>query len=84
LLADDTEKVMTPPTPLGPAGRLARLNAGAAALALAVGLSACTHTVRIETPEPIQINLNVKIEQEVVLRLDREVQDLVRSKPNLF
>lgn len=46
---------------------------------------ACTPTVRIAAPtEPITINLNVKIDQEVRVRLDKEVEDLITSNPDLF
>ena len=46
---------------------------------------ACTPTVRVAAPtEPITINLNVKIDQEVRVKLDREVEDLISSNPDLF
>lgn len=45
----------------------------------------CTPTVRVEAPkEPIVINLNVKIEQEVRVKVDREVEDLLETEPGLF
>lgn len=48
-------------------------------------LAACTHTVKIEAPsEPITINLNVKIDQEVRVKLDQEVEDLIAENPDLF
>lgn len=48
-------------------------------------LVACTPTVRLEAPaEPIEINLNVTINQEVRVRLDREVEDLIAENPDLF
>jgi len=57
----------------------------AALAALTFGLAACTHTVKIEAPkDPIRIDLNVKIEQEVVVRLEREVQELIKQNPNIF
>lgn len=46
---------------------------------------ACTPTVKIEAPDkPIEINLNVKIDQEVRLKLDDSVEDLISSNPDLF
>jgi hypothetical protein len=46
---------------------------------------ACTPKVQIEAPDkPITINLNVKIEQEVRIRLEKEVDDLLTSRPDLF
>ena len=51
-------------------------------LLLAAG---CTPKVQIEAPDkPITINLNVKIEQEVRVRLEKEVDDLLTSRPDLF
>ncbi len=55
-----------------------------AALVSAV-LAACQPTVKIEAPdEPIVINLNVKIEQEVRVRIEREIDDLLRENDELF
>ncbi|WP_293619683.1 YnbE family lipoprotein [Ponticaulis sp.] len=46
---------------------------------------ACTPTVRVAAPtEPITINLNVRIDQEVRIRLDREVEELIADNPDLF
>ena len=48
-------------------------------------LAACTHRVQVEAPkDPIVINLNVKIEQEVRVKVDREVEDLLADNPELF
>lgn len=47
--------------------------------------AACTPTVKVQAPtEPITINLNVKIDQEVRIKLDREVEDLISSNPDIF
>ncbi|MEM1389937.1 MAG: YnbE family lipoprotein [Pseudomonadota bacterium] len=53
---------------------------------LALGFAAaCTPTVKIEAPDkPIRIDLNVKIDQEVRVRLDDDVEDLIADNPNLF
>ncbi len=46
---------------------------------------ACTPTVRVAAPtEPITINLNVKIDQEVRVKLDREVEALIADNPDIF
>ena len=56
----------------------------AAALGLALA-AACQPTVKVEAPDkPIVINLNVKIEQEVRIKIDREVEDLMKTNPDLF
>jgi hypothetical protein len=51
----------------------------------AAALAACTPTVRIEpSDKPIKIDLNVKIDQTVRIQLDREVEELITSNPDLF
>lgn len=48
-------------------------------------LIACSPTVKIEpSDKPIVINLNVKIDQEVRVRLDKDVEDLIANNPDLF
>ena len=55
------------------------------ALAILLALAACQHKVQVEAPkDPIVINLNVKIEQEVRVKVDREVEDLFADNPELF
>lgn len=50
-----------------------------------LGLAACNPTVKVEAPDkPIVINLNVKIEQEVRVKVDKDVENLVQSNPTLF
>lgn len=47
--------------------------------------SACTPTVRVQAPnEPITINLNVKIEHEIRVRVDRELEELFSEDSGLF
>ncbi len=67
-------------------GRPHSLPARWALLLLASGLAAaCNPTVKVEAPDkPIVINLNVKIEQEVRIKVDKDVDNLVTSNPNLF
>lgn len=56
-----------------------------AASAVLIFAAACTPTVKVEAPsEPITINLNVKIDQEVRIRLDEAVEDLIADNPDLF
>ncbi|HUD49966.1 YnbE family lipoprotein [Parvibaculum sp.] len=50
-----------------------------------LGAAACNPTVKIEAPDkPIEINLNVKIEQEVRVKVDRELDDVLAKNPDLF
>ncbi|MEL7452420.1 MAG: YnbE family lipoprotein [Pseudomonadota bacterium] len=54
-------------------------------LGTALGLLACSPTVKLVAPdEPIEINLNVKIDQEVRVILEKEVEDLIADNPDLF
>jgi len=53
-----------------------------AAAALATPLAGC---ISLSAPEkPIEINLNVKIEQEVLVRLQRDVEQIIRQNPEDF
>ena len=55
-----------------------------AALALAMA-GACTPTVQLQAPDkPITINLNVKIDQEVRVTIDKDLEDLLAKNPDLF
>lgn len=57
----------------------------AAGASVALVSAACTPTVQLQAPDkPITINLNVKIDQEVRVRLDRELEDLIAKNPDLF
>jgi len=51
------------------------------------GLAAATlpGCIQVKAPDkPIEINLNVKVQQEVVVRLQRDAQDLIQNNPELF
>jgi hypothetical protein len=57
----------------------------AAALMLGLLGAGCSPTVKVEAPDkPIVINLNVKIEQEVRVKVDKDVDSLIKSDPNVF
>lgn len=59
--------------------RIARLLAGAA---MAAPLASC---ITVKAPDkPIEINLNVDIRQEVVVRLQQDVQQLIKQNPEAF
>ena len=45
----------------------------------------CTPTVKLEAPDkPIEINLNVKIEQEVRVKVERDLDREIMANPDLF
>jgi hypothetical protein len=49
---------------------------------LAFPLSSC---ITVEPPDkPIEINLNVAITQEVLVRLQRDVEQLIQQNPQAF
>jgi hypothetical protein len=69
------------PSIAGPSERGPALLAG---LVLLGTVAACTPRVQLEAPrDPIVINLNVKIEQEVRVRIERDLEDLL-DDPELF
>ena len=44
-----------------------------------------TGCISVKTPEkPIEINLNVTIRQEVLVRLQRDVEQLINQNPQAF
>jgi hypothetical protein len=54
-------------------------------MAAVLGAAACQPTVRVEAPDkPIVINLNVKIEQEVRIKVERDVDTLLQQNEGLF
>jgi len=62
-----------------------KLHLATAVAMTASALVACTPTVKVEAPDkPIVINLNIKIEQEVRVKIDREVEDLLKKNPDIF
>ncbi len=59
---------------------------GVALLTLTVvGLSGCTPRIEVAAPsEPITINMNVKIEHEIHVKVDKDVETLLKSRSDLF
>jgi hypothetical protein len=48
-------------------------------------LYGCTPRVQIEAPEkPITINLNVKIEHEIKVKVDKDLDDMFSKDKGLF
>lgn len=59
--------------------RKARLAAGIAA---AIPLTGC---ITVRPPDkPIEVNLNVNIKQEVLVRLQQDVQQMIQRNPQAF
>jgi len=52
---------------------------------MAALLMNCTPTVKVAPPdEPITINLNVKIEHEIRVKVDKELEDVFSEDSGLF
>ncbi|UTV30021.1 YnbE family lipoprotein [Photobacterium atrarenae] len=57
--------------------KLTSILAVLAVLTMVSALSACTPTVQVTASEkPIEVNLNVKIEHEIRIKVDKEIDDL--------
>ena len=55
------------------------------ALLLSTGyLAGCTPTVKVATEEPITINLNVNIKHEILVKVDKELDDLFDDDSEIF
>ena len=60
-------------------GSIGKIMAAATAL---LPLGGC---VQVSAPErPIEINLNINIRQEVVVRLQEDVRELIQQNPGVF
>jgi len=56
---------------------------------LVVGLAififtACTHKVEVSAKEPITINLNLKIDHEIRVKVDKELDDIFSDDSDVF
>lgn len=48
-------------------------------------LGACSPTVRVEAPDkPIEINMTVNIKHEILVKVEKDVQQLFDEKKGLF
>lgn len=64
---------------------LNRIFATLAATVFLATAAACSPTVKVQAPDkPIEINLNVKIEQEVRIRVEKDLDNLFESDPEIF
>lgn len=61
------------------------LATGWAVPVLLLVFSGCTPRVEVEAPDkPITINLNVKIDHEIRVKVDKELDQVLSSKSGLF
>ena len=55
------------------------------AVAITMYLFGCAPTVKVEAPdEPIEINLNVKIEHEIRVKVEKDIDELLSENEELF
>ena len=48
-------------------------------------LVGCTPRIEVAAPkEPITINMNVKIEHEIIIKADKDVEELLETRSDLF
>ncbi|MRT58296.1 YnbE family lipoprotein [Enterobacteriaceae bacterium RIT693] len=51
----------------------------------ALMLAGCTPRIEVAAPkEPITINMNVKIEHEIRIKVDKDVESLLKNRSDLF
>ncbi|MBI4967083.1 MAG: YnbE family lipoprotein [Rhodospirillales bacterium] len=73
------------PSPSGSKRRCGIFRASLGLLGALVFLAACEPRIKIEAPDkPIVINLNVKIEQDVRVRVEKDVEALIKDKREIF
>ena len=54
-------------------------------LVLLSSLAGCTPTVQVAAPkEPIEINLNVKIQHDIRVQVDKELEGLFEEDSDIF
>ncbi len=55
------------------------------ALSWIVTLAACSPKIQVEAPkEPITINLNIKIEHEIRVQVDKDLENLFDEDEDIF
>ena len=60
---------------------MARIATLLAAAATMMTLSACTPTVKVEAPDkPIEINMNINIRHEILVKVERAVEEMFESE----
>ncbi|ATX82808.1 YnbE-like lipoprotein [Mariprofundus ferrinatatus] len=52
---------------------------------LLASLSACNPTVKVEAPDkPITINMNIKIEHEIRVKVEKDLENVLSEDSGLF
>ncbi len=50
----------------------------------AILLGGCTHKVEVSAKEPITINLNLKIDHEIRVKVDKELDSIFSENSDIF
>ncbi|MFY9995115.1 MAG: YnbE family lipoprotein [Leclercia sp.] len=59
--------------------------AGGITVSIILLLTGCTPRIEVAaSKEPITINMNVKIEHEIHIKVDKDVESLLKSRSDLF
>ncbi len=46
---------------------------------------ACTPTVKMEAPDkPIEINMNINIKHEILIKVEKEVEEMFEQEDDMF
>jgi len=54
-------------------------------LATLASLSACNPTVKVEAPDkPITINMNIKIEHEIRVKVEKDLENVLSDNSGLY
>jgi hypothetical protein len=54
-------------------------------LCSASNLLGCSPSVKFEAPDkPIEINMNIKIDHEIRIKVEKDVDELISNKKSLF
>lgn len=52
---------------------------------LIIGIIGCSPTVKMQAPDkPIEINLNVKIDHEIRVKVDKDLEQLFEKQSDIF
>ncbi|MGA8261406.1 MAG: YnbE family lipoprotein [Arenicellales bacterium] len=54
-------------------------------LITALWMAGCSPTVKMEAPDkPIEINMNVKIEHEIRVKVEKDIDQMLKQNKDLF
>ena len=52
---------------------------------VAVGVTACTPTIAVKAPDkPLEINLNIKVDHNITVRVDKQLESVIKNNEDIF